>query len=101
MLDCSLYGMRPWGHHLTNLIFHSVASVMLFLALRLLTGALWPSAAVAALFAVIRSMSNRWAWVAERKDVLSAFFWTLAFVRMRHARRAGALRTMPAARRTR
>ncbi len=79
MLDCTLYGLQhPWGHHLTNLIFHSAASVLLFLAMRVLTGALWPSAAVAALFAVHPLHVESVAWVAERKDVLSAFFWMLA-----------------------
>ena len=78
MLDCSVYGMHPWGHHLTNLVFHAAASVLLFLALRLLTGALWPSAAVAALFAVHPLHVESVAWIAERKDVLSAVFWMLA-----------------------
>ncbi len=78
MLDCTLYGMHPWGHHLTSLLFHAAASVLLFLALRLMTGALWPSAAVAALFAVHPLHVESVAWIAERKDVLSAFFWMLA-----------------------
>ena len=78
MLDCSLYGVHPWGHHLGNLLFHSAASVLLFLALRLLTGAFWQSAAVAALFAVHPLHVESVAWVAERKDVLSALFWMLA-----------------------
>ena len=91
MLDCSLYGMHPWGHHLTNLLFHAAASVLLFLALRLLTGALWPSAAVAALFAVHPLHVESVAWVAERKDVLSAFFWMLALGAYgQYARRGGA-----------
>jgi len=78
MLDCTLYGLHPWGHHLTNLIFHTAASVVLFLAMCVLTGAFWPSAAVAALFAVHPLHVESAAWVAERKDVLSAFFWMLA-----------------------
>ena len=97
MLDCSLYGMHPWGHHLTNLLFHAAASVLLFLALRLLTGALWPSAAVAALFAVHPLHVESVAWIAERKDVLSALFWMLAlgayglYVRRRGAARYAAV----------
>ena len=92
-LDCSLYGMHPWGHHLTNLLFHAAASVLLFLALRLLTGALWPSAAVAALFAVHPLHVESVAWIAERKDVLSAFFWMLALGAYGlYARRGGAVR---------
>jgi Tfp pilus assembly protein PilF len=78
MLDCTLYGMHPWGHHLTNLVLHTSASVLLFLAFRTLTGAFWPSAAVAALFAVHPLHVESVAWVAERKDVLSALFWMLA-----------------------
>ena len=93
MLDCTLYGLHPWGHHLTNLLFHAAASVLLFLSLRLLTGALWPSAAVAALFAVHPLHVESVAWVAERKDVLSAFWWMLALGAYGlYARRGGALR---------
>ncbi len=93
MLDCSLYGMHPWGHHLTNLLFHSAASVLLFWALRLLTGAFWPSAMVAALFAVHPLHVESVAWVAERKDVLSAVFWMLALGAYGlYARRGGVLR---------
>ena len=91
MLDCSLYGMHPWGHHATSLILHAAASVLLFLALRLLTGTLWQSAAVAALFAVHPLNVESVAWVAERKGVLSAFFWMLALGAYgRYARRGGA-----------
>ncbi len=93
MLDCSLYGLHPWGHHLTNLLFHAAASVLLFLALRLLTGRLWPSAAVAALFAVHPLHVESVAWVSERKDVLSAFFWMLALGAYGlYVRRGGAVR---------
>ncbi len=91
MLDCTLYGLRPWGHHLTNLVFHAAASAALFLAMRLLTGAFWPSAAVAALFAAHPLHVESVAWVAERKDVLSALFWMLALAaHARYARRGGA-----------
>ncbi len=93
MLDCSLYGLNPWGHHLTSLLFHTAASVLLFLALRILTGALWPSAAVAALFAVHPLHVESVAWIAERKDVLSAFFWMQALGAYGlYARRRGAVR---------
>src|SRR6267142_3853851 len=44
MLDCQLYGLQPWGHHLTNVLLHTAAAIFLFLALRQLTGAHWPSA---------------------------------------------------------
>ncbi len=93
MLDCTLYGLHPWGHHLTNLLFHTAASVLLFLAMRLLTGALWPSAAVAALFAVHPLHVESVAWIAERKDVLSAFFWMLTLGAYGlYARRGGVMR---------
>ena len=77
MLDCQLYGLYPGGHHSTNLIFHVVNTLLLFLLLRQLTGALWRSAFVAALFAWHPLHVESVAWAAERKDVLSAFFWML------------------------
>ncbi len=93
MLDCSLYGLHPWGHHLGNLLFHAAASVMLFLALRALTGRLWPSAAVAALSAVHPLHVESVAWISERKDVLCVFFWALAMGAYGlYARKGGLLR---------
>ena len=78
MLDCELYGLNPAGHHFTNLLFHIANTVLLFLLLRSLTGAVWRSAAVAALFALHPLHVESVAWVAERKDVLSAFFGLLS-----------------------
>ncbi len=52
MLDCQLYGLQPWGHHLTNVLLQAAAAILLFLALRRVTGNLWPSAFVAAVFAI-------------------------------------------------
>jgi tetratricopeptide (TPR) repeat protein len=78
MLDCQIYGLRPWGHHLTNVLFHAANSVLLFLLLARMTGALWRSALVAALFAAHPAHVESVAWVAERKDVLSSFFLLLA-----------------------
>ena len=75
MLDCQLYGMQPRGHHLTNLFFHLANTLLLFLFLNRTTGALWPSALVAALFALHPMHVESVAWVSERKDVLSTFFW--------------------------
>jgi hypothetical protein len=77
MLDCQLFGLRPGLHHLTSLLFHLANSVLLLLILRKMTGALWRSAFVAALFALHPLHVESVAWVAERKDVLSAFFWFL------------------------
>jgi len=77
MLDCQLYDLRPGGHHLTNEFLHAAAAILLFLALRRMTGALWPSAWVAAVFAVHPLRVESVAWVAERKDVLSGLFFML------------------------
>ena len=77
MLDCQLYGLRPWGHHLTNLLFHIANTLLLFLVLQRMTGAQWRSAWVAALFALHPLHVESVAWVAERKDVLSTFFGLL------------------------
>lgn len=78
MLDCQLYGLRPGGHHLTNLLLHIADSVLVFLVLQQLTGTFWRSAMVAALFAWHPLHVESVAWVSERKDVLSALFWMLA-----------------------
>src|SRR6266542_6659969 len=102
MLDCQLYGLQPWGHHLTNILLHAAAVILLFFALRELIGAghavvptgrddagrdqrsrlqrggsLWASAFVAALFAIHPLRVESVAWVAERKDVLSGVFFML------------------------
>src|SRR5437870_10677612 len=77
MLDCQLYGLQPWGHHLTNILLHAAAAILLFLALWRLTDNIWPSAFVAALFAIHPAHVESVAWVAERKDVLSAVFFIL------------------------
>ncbi|MEW6657611.1 MAG: tetratricopeptide repeat protein [Thermodesulfobacteriota bacterium] len=78
MLDCHLFGLRPGGHHVTNVVLHLANTILLFLFLARVTRALWPSAAVAALFALHPLHVESVAWVAERKDVLSTFFWLLA-----------------------
>jgi tetratricopeptide (TPR) repeat protein len=77
MLDCELYGLNPAGHHVTNVLFHMANSLLLFLVLHRMTGALWRSGFVAALFALHPLHVESVAWVAERKDVLSTFFWML------------------------
>ena len=77
MLDCQLYGLKPAGHHLTNLLLHTASTLLLFLVLSRMTGALWRSACVAALFAWHPLHVESVAWVAERKDVLSTFFFML------------------------
>jgi tetratricopeptide (TPR) repeat protein len=77
MLDCDLYGLRPAGHHLTNVLLHAASTVTLFLVLWRMTGELWPSALVAALFALHPLHVESVAWVAERRDVLSGLFFML------------------------
>ena len=84
MLDCQLYGRWAGGHHLTSLLLHLANTLLLFRLWQRITGALWRSAFVAALFAVHPLHVESVAWVAERKDVLSAFFFLLtlwAYVR--------------------
>jgi len=77
MLDMTLYGLNPRGHHATSLLIHTLNVVLLFLWLRSMTGALWNSALVAALFAVHPLGLESVAWIAERKNVLSTFFLLL------------------------
>ncbi|HEY6838841.1 MAG TPA: hypothetical protein VI389_08875, partial [Geobacteraceae bacterium] len=78
MLDVRLYWLAPAGHHLTNLLFHGANTVLLATFLLRVTGAFWRSLVVALLFAVHPLHVESVAWVAERKDVLCAFFWFLA-----------------------
>jgi tetratricopeptide (TPR) repeat protein len=80
MVDCDLYGTNPGGHHLTNLLFHIANTLLLFLFLREITGAMWRSALVAALFAWHPLHVESVAWASERKDTLSAFFWMLTLL---------------------
>ncbi len=77
MLDCQLFGMDAWGHHLTSVLLHAAASVALFLVWWRMTGELWPSAFVATVFAVHPQHVESVAWVAERRDVLSGLFFVL------------------------
>jgi tetratricopeptide (TPR) repeat protein len=78
MVNYELHGLKPAGYLLTNLLLHVANSLLLFFALRQLTGAVWRSLFVAALFALHPLHVESVAWVSERKDVLSAFFWMLA-----------------------
>ena len=80
MLDCRLFGLNPLGHHLTSLLFHVANALLLFFVLKKMTGALWPAAFVAAAFALHPLHVESVAWVAERKDVLSTFFWLLTMI---------------------
>src|SRR5205807_3996957 len=84
MLDCQLYGLKAGGHHFTNVVLHSVGVLLLFALLRKMSGMLWRSAFVAALFAIHPLHVESVAWISERKDVLSGVFFMLtlsAYVR--------------------
>jgi Flp pilus assembly protein TadD len=92
MIDCQFYDLKAGGHHFTNVLLHTVAAVLLFFWLHNITGRLWSSAFVTAVFAIHPLRVESVAWIAERKDVLSAvfFFLTLAaYVRYARARSFG------------
>ena len=77
MFDYQLHGLNAGGYHLTNLILHILSVLLLFWLFNRMTGAIWKSAFVAAIFALHPLHVESVAWIAERKDVLSAFFWML------------------------
>ena len=77
MIDVEVFGQGPHGHHVTNLLLHVAATLLLFTWLARATASLWRSAVVAALFAVHPLHVESVAWITERKDVLSAVFWML------------------------
>jgi 4-amino-4-deoxy-L-arabinose transferase-like glycosyltransferase len=92
MLDCQLFGPGPAGFHLTNLFFHIVNTLLLFLVLKQMTNAIWQSAFVAALFALHPMHVESVAWITERKDVLSTLFWLLTMAAyLRYVKRPGVL----------
>ena len=91
MLDVEFFGLDPVGHHATGLILHILNVLLLFLVLGRMTGSLWPSAFVAAVFALHPLRVESVAWAAERKDVLSGFFWMLTLAAMRVLVRCTAL----------
>src|SRR6266568_687572 len=98
MLDCQLYGLKAGGHHATNIVLHTIAVLLLFRVLRQMTGAVWRSAVVAALFAVHPLHVESVAWVSERKDVLSAVFFLLMLnAYVRYARAASITRYLAVA----
>ena len=80
MLDWQLFGSNSGGHHLTNVLLHAATAIFLFLVLRKLTGAFWPAAFVAAVFAIHPLRVESVAWVVERKDVLSGLFFMLTLL---------------------
>src|SRR5262245_20510376 len=95
MLDCQLYGLNAGGHHLTNVILHTISVLLLFLVLKQMTAAVWQSAFAATLFAIHPLHVESVAWIAERKDVLSAVFFMLTLAAyVQYTRAPSALRYM-------
>jgi len=88
MLDCQLHGLNAGWHHFTNVLLHCLAVVLLFVALERMTGALWRSAFVSAVFAVHPLHVESVAWIAERKDVLSAVFFMVTLLAYFHYTRS-------------
>ena len=90
MLDYQLFGLNPLGHHLVSVAIHIVNALLLFLILRNVTGTIWASAFVAAVFALHPLQVESVAWAAERKTVLSGLFWLLTIAAYIHyARKPG------------
>jgi hypothetical protein len=90
MLDVELFGAEPGWHHRMNMLYHLLGTELLFLVLWRMTGGVWQSAFVAALFGIHPLHVESVAWVAERKDVLSTLFWILTMgAYLRYARRPG------------
>ncbi len=90
MVDCSMYGLRPAGHHLTSFLWHAANSLILLGLLRSMTRSPWLSAMVAALFALHPLHVESVAWITERKEVMSVFFGFLAIcVYVAYVRRGG------------
>jgi protein O-mannosyl-transferase len=93
MLVCQVCGLRPWGHHLVNVLLHGLNAGLAFALLQVLTGARWRSLFVAALFALHPLRVESVAWVSERKDMLSGFFGLLALIAYtRYAQRKSEVR---------
>lgn len=87
MLDTTLFGTKPFGFHLTNVLLHAANSALLFVFLRMATGAFWRSAVATMLFAIHPLRVESVTWITERKDVLSGFFGLLALLAyVRYAR---------------
>jgi tetratricopeptide (TPR) repeat protein len=90
MLDCQLFGLNPFWHHLTSLLIHISSTLLLFWILRKTTGTVWPSVFVAAAFGLHPLQVESVAWVAERKNVMGGLFWMLTIAAyIRYAARPG------------
>ena len=90
MLDWQLFGAKPGAHHFVNVLLHTIGAVLLFLLLEQMTSRIWPSAFVAAIFAIHPLHVESVAWVSERKDVLSGVFFMLTLLAyFRYTRKPG------------
>jgi cytochrome c-type biogenesis protein CcmH/NrfG len=88
MADSQIYGLKPRGHHFTNVVLHNLGAILLFLVFRGMTGSIWRSAFVASIFAIHPMRVESVAWIAERKDVLSGVFFMLTLAAyLRYARK--------------
>jgi len=95
MLDCQLYGLSGGRHHMTSLLIHVANTLLLFWVLTRMTGAMWSSAFVAAVFGLHPLQVESVAWLSERKNLLSGLFWILTIgAYVRYARRPGLLRLL-------
>jgi hypothetical protein len=93
MLDCQLFGLKPSEQHFVNVFLHSLSAVLLFFLLEQITAAFWRSAFVAAVFSIHPLHVESVAWISERKDVLSGFFFMLTLLAyVRYARRPSVAR---------
>jgi tetratricopeptide (TPR) repeat protein len=92
MLDAQFFGLNAGGYHFVNLLLHTATVLLLFFVFRAMTGAVWRSALVAAIFAIHPLRAESVVWVSERKDVLSGVFFMLALgTYYRYARKAAVL----------
>jgi tetratricopeptide (TPR) repeat protein len=90
MVDIQFYGLNPAGHHFTSLMLHIANAILVYLVIRRMIRSEWTSAFVAALFALHPLRVESVAWVSERKDVLSTFFFLLTLLCYLHyAQRRG------------
>ena len=92
VIDCQIFDLKSGGHHFTNVLLHTIAALLLFVWLQNVSGRIWSSAFVTALFAIHPLRVESVAWIAERKDVLSAVFFfltLLAYVRYARERTLG------------
>ena len=84
MLDCQLFGVNPGMHHLSSLFYHLLNTLLLFLVLTRMTGALWKSAFVAMIFALHPINMDSVVWISEKKNLFSTLFWLLTMLAYAH-----------------